>query len=31
MGLGKVPMLPQKLLKELLPGIRGALIKGRWL
>jgi hypothetical protein len=28
-GLGKVPMLPQKLLEELLPGIRGALFKGR--
>jgi phage terminase small subunit len=28
-GLGKVPMLPEKLLEELLPGIRGALFKGR--
>jgi hypothetical protein len=30
-GLGKVPMLPQKLLKELLPGVSSALFKGRWL
>jgi hypothetical protein len=28
-GLGKVPMLPEKLLEELLPGIRRALFKGR--
>jgi hypothetical protein len=26
-GLGKVPVLPKKLLEELLPGIRGALSK----
>jgi hypothetical protein len=26
-GLGKIPMLPEKLLEELLPGIRGALFK----
>jgi hypothetical protein len=26
-GLGKVPVLPEKLLKELLPGVRGALFK----
>jgi hypothetical protein len=27
MGLGKVPVLPQKLLKEALPGVRCALFK----
>jgi hypothetical protein len=26
-GLGKVPVLPKKLLEELLPGVRGALFK----
>jgi hypothetical protein len=26
-GLGEVPVLPQKLLKELLPGVQGALFK----
>jgi hypothetical protein len=26
-GLGEVPVLPQKLLKELLPGVQGALSK----
>jgi hypothetical protein len=28
-GLGKVPVLPEKLLEELLSGVRGALFKGR--
>jgi hypothetical protein len=28
-GLGKVPVLPKKLLEELLPGIRRALFKGK--
>jgi hypothetical protein len=28
-GLGKIPVLPQKLLEELLPGVSGALFKGR--
>jgi hypothetical protein len=27
-GLSKVPMLPQKLLKKLLPGVSSALFKG---
>jgi hypothetical protein len=26
-SLGKIPVLPEKLLEELLPGIRGALSK----
>jgi hypothetical protein len=26
-GLGKVPVFPEKLLEELLPGVRGALFK----
>jgi hypothetical protein len=28
-GLSKVPVLPQKLLEELLPGVGSALFKGR--